>query len=281
MLKSRLKFPKLLPFCLINLVYKMKKLALLSVCVPLLVAGCASSLQVSTTPISGQKYTFIADKADNMRIAFRGNGYECVDRYDLEEPVYNSSGMSCSDNKCVFTTGNYHLRSSQGGWIEYNETSYDIDVEESTKGDLKVITYTPVSKTSRIDVGPLGKLLGQAPLESSRTTVDETLSLPQSVKLIFEKEIQSKYQVVDIAGNFNRLGYIDQNQAANAKNQYKLDIKTNDYTAIVPIETFAYRTGSITRVKSFEVSFNNAASERDLAKVKSEIINLITKAVNL
>lgn len=54
----------------------MKKLALLSVCVPLLVAGCASSLQVSTTPISGQKYTFIADKADNMRIAFRGNGYE-------------------------------------------------------------------------------------------------------------------------------------------------------------------------------------------------------------
>lgn len=254
----------------------MKKLLVIPVCVSLILTGCAS-LEVNKTPYSGNTVSYIVDKNDNIHVNFK-KANSCYADCLIKDPVYNYLKISCSEPTCEL---NYGLKKVSPRGAYFNEVIFSVDKAEKTKGSQKIYTYTVTSKTERKQVNALETFLSSSLKSVPDFDPDFYLANPSYVTINFEKEIPSQYQVVDIAGNFNRLGYVVQDQASNARNQYELNIKTDTFIATVPVETFAYRGGSITRIREIEFKFKSSSYIRDLSSAKKEVLDIISKAINL
>ena len=253
----------------------------------LLLTGCASKINViSEESLEHQSpVTYIYNKNDKVEIIFyTKNTCENYERSYCE--LYHIIETTCdfsSSSECkIVTEAGIFGRSATVG-SERDIKTYLIDKNKQKNGDDEVVTFVPKKYiNTQADGGFFGlkHKLGRYNNYNKVINVTDYISNPVRISFSVKKEFISKYNQESILGNFVRHGLIETNSLKAVTNKIPLKINLGFADVYVPVQTYAYKNGTMVSVDNMSIQLNGRNSTINLNTIKQETVRIIENTVN-
>ena len=259
----------------------------------LLLTGCASKISViSEESLEHQSpVTYIYNKNDKVEIIFNtknncenyeqqgiGYGSYCELYHIIETTCDFSSSSEC---KIVTEAGIFGRSATVGS--ERDIKTYLIDKNKQKNGDDEVVTFVPKKYiNTQADGGFFGlkHKLGRYNNYNKVINVTDYISNPVRISFSVKKEFVSKYNQESILGNFVRHGLIETDSLKAVTNKIPLKINLGYADVSVPLQTYAYKNGTMVSVDYLSIRLNGRKSTINLNTIKQETLRIIENAVN-
>ena len=258
----------------------------------LLHTGCASKINViSEESLEHQSpVTYIYNKNDKVEIIF--NTKNNCENYEQQGIGY---GSYCElyhiiETTCDFSSSSECKIVTEAGALSRSSTiserdvkTYLIDKNQQKKGDDEVVTFVPKKYiNTQADGGFFGLEYKLRRYNNYNKVINVTdyISNPVRISFSVKKEFISKYNQESILGNFVRHGLIETNSLKAVTNKIPLKINLGFADVYVPVQTYAYKNGTMVSIDNMSIQLNGRNSTINLNTIKQETVRIIENAVN-
>lgn len=263
----------------------------------LLLTGCAAKTTFTEESLEHQSpVTYIYNKNDKIDISFYTQN-TCEERSEKL-----GGGTFCSLYRYIATTCDFSSSSecqivgeagksghdAITGILDVQKTdrnikTYWIDKNRQEKGNDTTLTFIPKKyRNEKHEDGflPSDRESAKQDKQNKVINVTDYISNPERLSLSTKKEFISKYNQESILGNFVRHGLIETDSLKAVTNKIPLKISLGYADVSVPLQTYAYKNGTMVSVDYLSIRLNGRKSTINLNTIKQETLRIIENAVN-